>query len=58
MKKPVFLILIGIGVALLVVGVVFVVPWFGKMIDRNGADSRTTQTTQARIKNVCTRTVD
>lgn len=33
MKKPVFLILIGIGVALLVVGVVFVVPWFGKMLD-------------------------
>ena len=32
MKKPVFLILIGIGVALLVVGVVFVVPWFGKMM--------------------------
>lgn len=33
MKKPVFLILIGIGVAMLVVGVVFVVPWFGKMLD-------------------------
>lgn len=33
MKKPVFLILIGIGVALLVVGVVFVVPWFGKMFN-------------------------
>ncbi len=33
MKKPVFLILTGIGVALLVVGVVFVVPWFGKMLD-------------------------
>ena len=33
MKKPVFLILVGIGVALLVVGVVFVVPWFGKMLD-------------------------
>ena len=33
MKKPVFLILIGIGVALLVVGVVFVVPWFGKILD-------------------------
>ena len=33
MKKPVFLILIGIGVALLVVGVVFVVPWFGKMME-------------------------
>ena len=33
MKKPVFLILIGIGVALLVVGIVFVVPWFGKMMD-------------------------
>ena len=33
MKKPIFLILIGIGVALLVVGVVFVVPWFGKMME-------------------------
>ena len=33
MKKPVFLILIGIGVALLVVGVVFVVPWFGKVLN-------------------------
>ena len=33
MKKPVFLILIGIGVALLVVGIVFVVPWFGKMLE-------------------------
>jgi flagellar basal body-associated protein FliL len=33
MKKPVFLILIGIGVLLLVGGVVFVVPWFGKMLD-------------------------
>ena len=33
MKKPVFLILLGIGVALLVVGIVFVVPWFGKMMD-------------------------
>ncbi len=33
MKKPVFLILIGVGVAILVVGVVFVVPWFGKMLD-------------------------
>jgi len=33
MKKPVFLILIGIGVALLVVGIVFVVPWFGKMME-------------------------
>lgn len=33
MKKPVFLALIGIGVALLVVGIVFVVPWFGKMLD-------------------------
>ena len=33
MKKPVFLILIGIGVALLVVGIVFVVPWFGKTMD-------------------------
>ena len=33
MKKPVFLILLGIGVAILVVGIVFVVPWFGKMMD-------------------------
>ena len=33
MKKPIILILIGIGVALLVVGVVFVVPWFGKMME-------------------------
>ena len=33
MKKPVFLILLGIGVALLVVGIIFVVPWFGKMLD-------------------------
>ena len=33
MKKPVFLILIGIGVALLVVGIVFVVPWVGKMME-------------------------
>ena len=33
MKKPVFLILIGIGIALLVVGVVFVVPWFGIMME-------------------------
>ena len=32
MKKPIFLILIGIGVLLLVVGVVFVVPWFGKIL--------------------------
>ena len=33
MKKPVFLILMGIGVALLVVGIVFVVPWIGKMME-------------------------
>ena len=33
MKKPVFLILLGIGVAILVVGIVFVVPWFGKMMN-------------------------
>ena len=33
MKKPIFLILIGIGVLLLVGGIVFVVPWFGKMMD-------------------------
>lgn len=32
MKKPIVLILIGIGVALLVVGVVFVVSWFGKIL--------------------------
>ena len=33
MKKPIFLILIGIGVLLLVGGIVFVVPWFGKMME-------------------------
>lgn len=33
MKKPLFLILIGIGVALLVAGVAFVVPWFGRMME-------------------------
>lgn len=33
MKKPIFLILIGIGVLLLVGGAVFVVPWFGKMME-------------------------
>ncbi len=33
MKKPIFLILIGIGVALLVAGVAFVVPWFGRMME-------------------------
>ena len=33
MKKPIFLILIGIGVLILVGGVVFVVPWFGKMME-------------------------
>ena len=33
MKKPIFLILIGIGVLILVGGIVFVVPWFGKMMD-------------------------
>jgi len=31
-KKPIFLILIGMGVVLLVVGVAFVVPWFGRMM--------------------------
>ncbi len=31
MKKPIFLILIGIGVSLLLVGAAFVVPWFVKM---------------------------
>lgn len=34
MKKPIFLILIGIGVVLLVVGLVFVVPWFGQMMEQ------------------------
>lgn len=33
MKKPIFLILIGVGVVLLVVGVAFVVPWFGQMME-------------------------
>ena len=33
MKKSIFLVLIGVGLALLVVGIVFVVPWFGKMLD-------------------------
>ena len=33
MKRSVFLILIGIGVLLVVGGVVFVVPWFGKMFN-------------------------
>lgn len=33
MKKPIFLILIGIGVLILVGGIVFVVPWFGKMME-------------------------
>ena len=33
MKKPIFLILIGIGVLLLVGGAVFVVPWFGKIFN-------------------------
>ena len=33
MKKSIFLILIGIGVLLLVGGIVFVVPWFGKMME-------------------------
>ncbi|MDE0553750.1 MAG: hypothetical protein OXI24_06025 [Candidatus Poribacteria bacterium] len=33
MKKPVFLILIGTGIALLMVGVVFVVPWSGQMFN-------------------------
>ena len=32
MKKPIFLILIGVGVVLLVVGVAFVVPWFGRVM--------------------------
>ena len=32
MKKPIFLILIGIGVLLLVGGIVFVVPWFRNMM--------------------------
>ena len=34
MKKPIFLILIGIGVLILVCGIVFVVPWVGKMMDQ------------------------
>lgn len=34
MKKPIFLILIGIGVVLLVGGAVFVVPWFTNMMDQ------------------------
>ncbi len=33
MKRPIFLTLIGIGVALLVVGVVFVVPWSGQVFN-------------------------
>ena len=33
MKKPIFLILIGIGVLILVGGIVFVVPWFGQMME-------------------------
>lgn len=33
MKKPIFLILIGIGVLILVGGIVFVVPWLGKMME-------------------------
>ena len=32
MKKPIFLILIGIGVLILVSGIVFVVPWFSRMM--------------------------
>lgn len=33
MKKPIFLILIGIGVLLIVGGIVFVVPWFSNMME-------------------------
>ena len=33
MKKPIVLILVGIGVLLLVGGIVFVVPWFGKILN-------------------------
>ena len=33
MKKPIFLILIGIGVLILVGGIFFVVPWIGKMME-------------------------
>ncbi|MDE0681421.1 MAG: hypothetical protein OXI63_00780 [Candidatus Poribacteria bacterium] len=33
MKKPIFLILIGIGILILVSGIVFVVPWFGRMME-------------------------
>ena len=34
MKKPIFLILIGIGVLILVGGIVFVVPWFGRVMEQ------------------------
>ena len=33
MKKPIFLILIGIGVLILVGGIVYVVPWIGNMME-------------------------
>ena len=33
MKRPILLMLLGIGVALLVIGVVFVVPWSGQMFN-------------------------
>ena len=33
MKKPIFLILIGTGVLILVGGIVFVVPWFGRIME-------------------------
>ena len=33
MKKPIFLILIGIGVLILVSGIVFVVPWIGNIME-------------------------
>ena len=33
MKKPIFLMLIGIGVLILVGGIVFVVPWFSNMME-------------------------
>ena len=33
MKKPIFLILIGIGVLILAGGIVFVVPWIGNMME-------------------------
>ena len=42
MKKPIFLILIGIGVLLLVGGIVFVVPWFSNMMEEMEQNTRAT----------------